>query len=339
MVIVRPATIADLSALLELRDLAGPGFTSLAIGEDLLARRLSQTETSFATDVESPNAERYVLMLEDTASGTVIGTAQVKSTVGLSTPFFNFKILSLSQASNPAGRRFDLDVLFLVNEFTGCSEVGSLFVRSDHRHGGVGRMLAQARYLLMAAAPHRFARIVVSELRGVVSPDGRSPFWENLGRHFFRMEFQEADRLSATTDNQFITDLMPKFPIYVDLLPEEARAAIGQCHPEGVGARRLLEWEGFSYNRVVDIFEGGPLLSAPRDDIRTLKESRRIILAAGEPLHSARRALLSTDRLPDFRVVQTLAARLPDGRCAVSFEARESLGLKAGDHARIWMDA
>ncbi len=339
MVIVRPATVSDLSALLGLRELAGPGFTSLAVGEDLLARRLSQSEASFAADVEGPHAERYVLMLENTLTGAVIGTAQVKATVGLSAPFFNFKILSLSQASNAAARRFDLDVLFLVNEFTGCSEVGSLFVRSDHRHGGVGRMLAQARYLLMAAAPHRFSRIVVSELRGVVSPDGRSPFWENLGRHFFRMEFQEADRLSATTDNQFITDLMPKFPIYVDLLPQEARAVIGQCHPEGVGARRLLEWEGFTYNRVVDIFEGGPLVSAPRDDIRTMKESRRVILAAGEPLHAARRALLSTDRLPDFRVVQTLAAKLPDGRCAVSFEAREALGLKAGDHARIWMDA
>lgn len=339
MVIVRPATVADLPALLELRALAGPGFTSLAVGEDLLARRLEQSVASFGADVEAPHAERYVLMLEDVARGEVIGTAQVKATVGLSAPFFNFKILSLSQASNAADRRFELDVLFLVNEFTGCSEVGSLFVKADRRKGGVGRMLAQSRYLLMAAGPHRFSRIVVSELRGVVSPDGSSPFWEHLGRHFFRMDFQDADRLSATTDNQFIIDLMPKFPIYVDLLPEEARAVIGQCHPEGQGARTLLEWEGFAYNRVVDVFEGGPLVSAPRDDIRTVKESRRVTLAGGEPLHGARRALLATDRFPDFRVVQTLAAKLPDGRCAVSFEAREALGLKAGDQARIWMES
>ncbi len=61
---------------------------------------------------------------------------------------------------------------------------------------------------------------MVSELRGVVGPDGVSPFWEALGRHFFKMDFSEADRLSATTDNQFILDLMPKYPIYADLLPE-----------------------------------------------------------------------------------------------------------------------
>ncbi|HRE42748.1 MAG TPA: arginine N-succinyltransferase, partial [Terricaulis sp.] len=134
---------------------------------------------------------------------------------------------------------FDMDVLIGVNDFTGCTEVGSLFVRPEHRVPGVGRALAQCRYMLMAAAPHRFHHQVVSELRGVVSDDGVSPFWEAVGRHFFRMDFEEADRLSATTDNQFILDLMPQHPLYVDLLPAEARAVIGKCHRAGEGARSL----------------------------------------------------------------------------------------------------
>ena len=110
----------------------------------------------------------------------------------------------------------------------------------------------------------------------MVSPEGVSPFWEAVGRHFFRMDFAEADKLSATTDNQFILDLMPQHPIYVDLLPEEARAVIGQCHRDGEGARRLLEWEGFRSRNVVDIFDGGPLMSAPRDAIRTVREAHRL---------------------------------------------------------------
>ncbi|MBK6705910.1 MAG: arginine N-succinyltransferase [Caulobacteraceae bacterium] len=32
---------------------------------------------------------------------------------------------------------------------------------------------------------------------------------------------------------------------------------------------RLLEWEGFTFSNVVDIFDGGPLMSRPRDQIRT----------------------------------------------------------------------
>ncbi len=43
-----------------------------------------------------------------------------------------------------------MDVLIGVNDFTGCTEVGSLFVRPEHRAAGIGRALAQCRYMLMA---------------------------------------------------------------------------------------------------------------------------------------------------------------------------------------------
>ena len=45
----------------------------------------------------------------------------------------------------------------------------------------------------MAAQRERFHDRVVSELRGVVSAEGASPVWEAVGRHFFRMDFSEAD--------------------------------------------------------------------------------------------------------------------------------------------------
>ena len=34
--------------------------------------------------------------------------------------------------------------------------------------------------------------------------------------------------------------LMPKYPIYKELLSEEAQAVIGETHPDGGGAKRLL---------------------------------------------------------------------------------------------------
>src|SRR5262249_13189545 len=212
------------------------------------ALRLAHTRHCFATKVEKPGSERYLLALEHRETGQVVGCCQVKATIGASPPFFNFRVLRVAQASAAAQRRFDMDVLILVNEFTGASEVGSLFVHPEHRGPGVGKALAQTRYMLMAAEPHRFNERVVSELRGVVHPDGVSPFWEAIGRHFFKMDFAEADALSARTDNQFILDLMPKYPIYVDLLPEEARGVIGQCHQSGVAARRMLEVEGFRFD-------------------------------------------------------------------------------------------
>ncbi|MBX9745883.1 MAG: arginine N-succinyltransferase, partial [Hyphomonadaceae bacterium] len=229
------------------------------------------------------------------------------------------------------------DVLIGVNDFTGCSEVGSLFVRPEHRVPGVGRALAQCRYLLIAAAPQRFREQVVSELRGVVSPDGVSPFWEAVGRHFFRMDFAEADKLSATTDNQFILDLMPQHPIYIDLLPPEARAVIGKCHKDGEGARSLLAWEGFTFSNVVDIFDGGPLVSASRDHIRTKREARLVRVTADDNPGEVKRALMAVPRLPDYRCVQARVAADVNGVRTSSATLR-ALGLASGDEALVWID-
>ncbi|MBK6705911.1 MAG: arginine N-succinyltransferase [Caulobacteraceae bacterium] len=48
--------------------------------------------------------------------------------------------------------------------------------------------------------------------------------------------------LSATTDNQFILDLMPQHAIYVDLLSQEARDVVGQVPQRWRGAR--VCWNG-----------------------------------------------------------------------------------------------
>ena len=48
-----------------------------------------------------------------------------------------------------------------------------------------------------------------------------------------------------STARKFIADLMPRSPIYVALLTEAAKAAIGQPHPTGRAALRMLEDGGF----------------------------------------------------------------------------------------------
>lgn len=333
--IIRAAGPADLGAFRELRALAGPGFTSFQVDDDVLAARLEASGRSFAAAADVPGDERYMLVLE-APGGAVAGSAGVKATIGAFPPFFNFRIVRVAQASAAAKRRFDMSLLILVNEFTGATEVGSLFVRPEHRAGGMGRMLAQARYVLMAAAPHRFNERVVSELRGVVRPDGRAPLWEHLGRHFFRMTFQEADRLSATGDSQFILDLMPRSPIYCDLLPEEAREVIGVCHPDGAGARRLLEWEGFRFDNVVDIFDGGPLLSVSRDAIRTLRETRRAPIVADEHAAGLRPALIARDDVAAFRCAATQAA-LAGEEVRVHPSVLDAIELKSGDVGLAWI--
>ncbi|MBL8535893.1 MAG: arginine N-succinyltransferase [Hyphomonadaceae bacterium] len=334
--VMRAAGPGDIEGFKQLREIAGAGFTSLMLDDPALAAKLALSAESFASNATSPGGERYFVALEHVETGALAGCCGVKATIGERPPFFNFRIITEAQSSVAVERRFDMRVLIGVNDFTGCSEVGSLFVRPEHRVGGVGRALAQCRYMLMASAPQRFRETVVSELRGVVSPDGQSPFWDAIGRHFFRMEFAEADKLSATTDNQFILDLMPHYPIYVDLLAQEARDVIGKCHTDGEGARSLLEWEGFSFSNVIDIFDGGPLMSAPRDHIRTRRETQRMRLSAGETDGGAR-ALVASPRLSEFRCVSARAVRDRDG-VRVDRSVLSALRLEEGAEALVWMD-
>ena len=334
--VMRAAGPADIKGFKQLREIAGAGFTSLMLDDDGMATKLELSRASFASNATVAGAERYFIALEHIETGALVGCCGVKATIGESPPFFNFRMITEAQSSAAVNRRFDISVLIGVNDFTGCTEVGSLFLRPEHRAAGVGRALAQSRYLMMATARHRFHERVVSELRGVVSADGVSPFWEAVGRHFFRMDFADADKLSATTDNQFILDLMPQHPVYIDLLPMEARAAVGKCNALGAGARRLLEWEGFAFSNVIDIFDAGPLMDVRRDEIRTLRESRRIRVEAREGLGGVR-ALVASPEMADFRCVSTRLA-MRDGAALIEPAALAALKLPSGAEALAWVD-
>jgi len=338
MFVVRPAKESDFEALLRLAKLAGPGFTSLAVGQDALKRRLDKAVKSFDSKTRRTPDHIYLMMLEDTDSGEVIGLSAVKAQIGVKDPFFNFRILNIAQKSAVTDQRFDMEVLLLVNEYADATEVGSLFVDASKRGTGAGRLISQARYMLIAADPNRFGDKIVSELRGHVDDKGNSPFWEAIGRKFFHMDFLDADHISAEKDNQFILDLMPTYPIYAALLPEEAQKVMGQTHPAGVGARRYLEAEGFRYDGVIDIFDGGPSMSAPTTDIRTVKESRIVKAVSGEFSKEAMllTTLISNDRIADFRVVlQPICFNGDD--IIMSEGAFKALKLKSGDSVRIWI--
>jgi arginine N-succinyltransferase len=334
--VMRAAGPGDIEGFKQLRAIAGPGFTSLMLDDTAMMEKLELSKASFASNAATVGSERYFIALEHIETGTLAGCCGVKATIGERPPFFNFRIITEAQSSAAVNRRFDMRVLIGVNDFTGSTEVGSLFVRPEHRAHGIGRALAQSRYMLMAAAPHRFRDRVVSELRGVVSPDGVSPFWEALGRHFFRMDFAEADKLSATTDNQFILDLTPQHPIYVDLLPQAARDVVGKCHRDGEGARALLEWEGFSFSDVIDIFDGGPLMSVQRDQIRTKREARRMRVVAGQS--EGARALIAVASLNDYRCVSARAT-VSNGAAEVDAGVLRALKLTDGAEALVWTDA
>jgi arginine N-succinyltransferase len=308
---VRPAHIDDLDGLKALAELTGGGFTNLPNDREALAGRLQWSDRSFAARLTEPEDEKYMLVLEHGPSGRIGGTASLFSRVGVRMPFYSYKLTTLSMASQELGRTFRTGVLHLVNDFDGASEVGGLFLHPELRTGGLGRLLARSRYLFLALHRLRFGDRVLAELRGRMREDGSAPFWDGLAGRFFGMGFQEADAFNAVHGNQFIADLMPKYPVYVALLPEEAQATIGQPHDAGQAAKRLLEAEGFAFHGYIDIFDGGPTMDTRLGDIRTVREAEHGTVSAQGGNGEVR--LVAGGQLRDFRAAALPLTQGPDG--------------------------
>src|SRR5206468_11683461 len=185
-------------------------------------------------------------------------------------------------------------------------------------------LLARSRYLFMKEHRGRFGDRTLAELRGVMDEGGNAPFWDALAGKFFGMSFPEADEFNATHGTQFIADLMPRSPIYVALLTDGARGVMGQPHPTGKAALRMLEQEGFAFDRYIDIFDGGPTVTAPTDQIRTVRESRSETVAEiGEA--GPTKMIVAAGRLMDFRACCASVKRLPKKGIRIDREAAELL--------------
>ncbi|MFC0202666.1 arginine N-succinyltransferase [Novosphingobium soli] len=299
--VLRTATETDLEALYRMAKGTGGGFTNLPPDRPTLQAKLARAARSFARDDGQIANDLFAFILEDTASGKVRGTCQAFSQVGTELPFYSYRIGRITQHSRELDRTFRAEMLTLSTDLDGASEVGGLYLDASERSAGVGKLLARSRYLFIATHRERFGEVTLAELRGAIDDAGNSPFWDGLAGRFFDMSFRDADEFNGKYGNQFIADLMPKHPIYTALLSEAARQVMGQPHYSGRPAMRMLESEGFAFQNYIDIFDGGPTMIAKTDQIRTIREARRVHVStlsppSGEPTH-----IVCTGRLGAFR--------------------------------------
>jgi arginine N-succinyltransferase len=329
--VIRAARTDDLQHLYEMAKRTGGGFTNLPPDRKALAAKLERSAAAFAApEQDELRDDLYVFVLENTATGDVRGTCQVFSAVGRKWPFYSYRIGALTQHSAELGRTFRADILNLSTDLEGASEVGGLFLHPGERAGGLGLLLARSRYMFIRAHRARFADRTLAELRGVIDEAGGSPFWDGVAGRFFGMNFQEADQFNAVHGNQFIADLMPKHAVYIAMLSEAARAVIGVPHPSGRAAMRMLEEEGFAWENYIDIFDGGPTMTARTDQIRTVREARDAkVVAIDGSEDGASWRLLSSGRLADFRTAYGWVTER-DGGVAIDPAAASALAIEPG---------
>lgn len=327
---VRPAGSADFQSIYEMAKLTGGGFTNLPPDRGALVEKLVRSENAFSREADIQADDLFVFVVENGETGQVRGTCQIFGLIGADMPFYSYRISTLTQTSKALRRTFRAEMLTLVSDFDGSSEVGGLFLHPGERAGGLGLLLARSRYLFIKAHRKRFGDRLIAELRGVIDEGGGSPFWDAIAGRFFGMSFQEADEFNAAHGNQFIADLMPKTPIYTAMLPESARSVMGVPHPSGRAAMKMLEHEGFAYDCYIDIFDGGPTMSVATDQVRTIREARELVFAGTADDLEGTPHIVASGALALFSACYARIQTTPDNKALLDPAGAALLGIEPG---------
>ena len=328
----RPIREEDLAGLNRLVGTIADGLTTLPNDPDFLEHRIHEARRALDSRIRKPGGETYLFVLEDMENGGIVGTSGLLSRVGGFDPFYTYQLRTEQRRYEPLQIEVELASLHLLRNHKGPTEICSLFLHPDYRGGANGKLLSLARFCFLKAFPERFDKDIIAELRGYIDANGRSPFWEAVGKKFFQKDYYTADILSGVGEKEFIEALMPSFPIYMNLLPDSARSVVGKVHPGTEPARKILLREGFRETDEVDIFDAGPLLRAPREELRSWKATRTGPAVEGIP--GGRVCLLGNGKL-DFRALIAAAEFHPEKGITVEPATLRALDLAEGEELQI----
>lgn len=307
MYLVRPADFPDLPALERLARNAGIGITNFPANRERLNDKIAASRQSLLSDIVQPSHESYLFVMVEQDSQEIVGTCSIDAMVGVDAPFYSYRIDDVVHASPQLQIHNRVPALFLCQDYSGMTRLNALVLDKAHQTDTAFALLSRARLLFIAHHPDRFTSKIFAEIRGESDHKGYSPFWEALGRHFFSMDFKKADYLSGISNRHFIAELMPRYPVYVPTLPQEAQEAIGVIHEDSEKVANILLDEGFVFRDYVDIFDAGPSIEARVQDLKTVAEQRAGKALIDPNLVTDERYLVAAGHLEDFRVTCTQA--------------------------------
>ncbi len=281
--------------------------------------------------------DQFMFVLEDTESGSVLGTSQLIAHMGgPGNPNFGFKLEKRHFFAGDIKTGTSHIVARLYKDESGPTEIGGLILQSASRGANLGRFLSWVRFHFIGMRREMFADRVLAEMMAPVTDDGRSLFWEYLGRRFIPLSYIEADTQCGRS-REFIAALLPHEDIYLSLLPPAARDVVGVVHKETVPARRILEQLGFAFRDFVDPFDAGPQLEAPTDDIPLVGMTRPRVMGdpaeAGACDRTGMASMLHKDG--EFFAVWGPMRVGDDGRVSIPADAMAALAVRPGDEVGI----
>ncbi|NQZ32024.1 MAG: arginine N-succinyltransferase [Oceanospirillaceae bacterium] len=330
MLVLRPVRFTDLPAIEHLAVTAGNRLTTLPNNRDHLAELINNTEKSLRQSKNTPTAQSYHFVLEDSDSLEIHGISGIEANVGSNGPFYSFRCDSLEHQSAELQIENTIDTLTLCRDNEGASRLCTFFLASDELPDYALKLLSLSRLMFIGQQPLRFNEKLILELQGVINEHHQSPFWQALGQHFFNMDFHRANYLTGINAKGFIADLMPRHPVYVPLLEKSAQQSMGLVRPDMQKVASLLESQGFSQCGYISIFDGGPTLEADTAQVATIQQqySQTLVIDDRGQTSTHSEFLVSNNALQDYRCIH---AQLNASDVYLNESQATQLNLTAGD--------
>lgn len=346
--LIRSATPGDLKSVQRLAAVLNT--VNLPNDVPSLKSLLDVAQRSFAGRVTDPFEREILFVMEDTATGRLVGTSQIIAQHGTrESPHIYFDVLDEERYSETIDRHFRHKVLRIGFDYDGPTEIGGLVLDPQYRGapGKLGKQLSFVRFLYIAMHRTGFRDRVLAELLPPLSDDGKSALWEALGRRFTDMDYIEADRVSKT-NKEFIKNLFPSGLIYASLFDDAAQEVIGRVGPQTEGVKKMLEGVGFKALGRIDPFDGGPHFEAKTDEIWPVTQARKATCAVVDRRAIVDNAGESADGLVAFEPPRARVKKLGHFRALYSefrfarggksveipTESAELLGAAKGD--KLW---
>ncbi|OEY65592.1 arginine N-succinyltransferase [Marinobacter sp. X15-166B] len=336
MWLVRPATHDDLDGILGLLQLAqaNPVSSTLPATAEGVSEKIAQSVQALSGAVNPDAGQRLLFVLQASDTGAIRGVAGIDGRAGNGQPFYNYRQDSLIHASHALGISRRVQVLYPSHSLTGLTLLCAFLIDPDLVGTDAFELLSRARLLFIASHRSWFTDETVVELAGVKHDSGAVPFWDSLGRHFFNMDFDTADGHSGALSKTFIAELMPPNPIYVTLLTEDAQQALGVPHDRARPSFELLQREGFQCGEYIDVFDGGPVLEARTNALKSVITSHRKALRASER-EDGDLCLLATGTGAAFRCTLAKVVDTLDDAIQAPLAALNVLGCQSGADAWV----
>jgi arginine N-succinyltransferase len=194
--------------------------------------------------------------------------------------------------------------------------------------------------MAIAMSPQHFDPMIIAQMRGVIDDNGNAPFWEKVCKTFCPISFQDLD-MHLRKSKQFLIDMLPQIPLYVHTMPPEIQSILGQIHANTQGAAHILFQEGFTLTDHIDVGDAGPILSAHRDEIRIIRESRKVgILDIYDTATTPKNedtvdCLLSVQTVNGPQITQSPIAAFLDHGIGISRHIAQNLGIEKGQE--LWI--